>query len=109
MEIVRHHLFLEEEKKNIFLFSIDLTENILRCHVWGRGSQPEIDPVVMSNTLLQAFIFALADYVTEYKLLPTLYNSPRHGSFEPPPSPRMINPGKFSEESSKSSVLLLDF
>jgi hypothetical protein len=84
----------------LFSFSsIDLSENILRCHVWARGSQPEIDPIAMSTTLLQIFTFALADYVTEYKLLPTLYNNPRHGSFEPPSSPRPINTGKFSDES----------
>lgn len=85
-----------------FWLNIDLTENILRCHVWGRGSQPEIDPAVMSATLLQAFTFALADYVTEYKLLQTFYNNSRHSSFEqPPPSPRLLNQGKFSDESSK--------
>ncbi len=80
---------------------MDLSENILRCHVWARGSQPEIDPIVMSTTLLQAFSFALADYITEYKLLPTLYNNPRHSSLEPPPSPRSISTVKFSDESSK--------
>ncbi len=84
----------------LFSFSpIDLSENILRCHVWARSSQPEIDSIVMSTTLLQVFTFALADYVTEYKLLPTLYNNPRHGSLEPPSSPRPINTGKFSDES----------
>jgi len=61
----------------------------------------------MSSTLLQAFTFALADYVTEYKLLPTLYNNPRHGSLELPPSPRSINTVKFSDESSKSLLLSL--
>jgi hypothetical protein len=55
----------------------------------------------MSTTLLQAFSFALADYITEYKLLPTLYNNPRHSSLEPPPSPRSISTVKFSDESSK--------
>ncbi|UJR27028.1 hypothetical protein I4U23_008332 [Adineta vaga] len=78
-------------------------ENILRCHVWARGGQPETDPSIMSNTLLQAFRFALADYVTEYKLLPKLYNSSnniyqRHGSLEPPPSPRSMNTVKFANE-----------
>jgi len=61
----------------------------------------------MSTTLLQAFTFALADYVTEYKLLPTLYNNPRHNSFEPPPSPRLMNTVRFSDESGKSFLLLL--
>ena len=85
----------------VFLSNLDLTENILRCHVWGRGSQPEIDSAAMSATLLQAFVFALADYVTEYKLLQTFYNT-RHSSFEqPPPSPRLLNAGKLSDESSK--------
>jgi hypothetical protein len=55
----------------------------------------------MSTTLLQAFKFALADYITEYKLLPTLYNNHRHNSLEPPPSPRSIYPAKFSDESGK--------
>ncbi len=85
--------------KSIFIGS---SENILRCHVWARGSQPEIDPVVMSSTLLQAFTFALADYITEYKLLLTLCNNQRHGSFEPPSSPRLMNQVKFAEESSKT-------
>ncbi|CAF0736616.1 unnamed protein product [Adineta ricciae] len=78
-------------------------ENVLRCNVWARGGQPEIEPVTMSNTLLQAFTYALADYVTEYKLLPKLYNSSghvyhRHGSLEPPPSPRSVNTVKFANE-----------
>ncbi|CAF2646870.1 unnamed protein product [Rotaria sp. Silwood2] len=77
----------------------NISENILRCHVWARGSQPEIDPTFMSNTLLQAFTFALADYVTEYKLLPTLYNNQRHGPFDPPPSPHSMNAIKFVDES----------
>ncbi len=55
----------------------------------------------MSTTLLQSFKFALADYITEYKLLPTLYNNPRHSSLEPPPSPRSISTVQFSDESSK--------
>ena len=55
----------------------------------------------MSQTLLQAFTFALADYVTEYKLLPTLYNNQRHGSSEPPSSPRTLNNVRFSDESRK--------
>lgn len=87
-------------KKSHFFLILDLTDNILRCHVWGRGSQPEIDPVTMSATLLQAFTFALADYVTEYKLLQPFYNNSRYSSFEPPPSPRLLNPGKFSDETS---------
>jgi hypothetical protein len=56
----------------------------------------------MSTTLLQAFTFALADYVTEYKLLPTLYNNQRHGSLEPPSSPRSINTVKFADDSSRT-------
>jgi len=55
----------------------------------------------MSTTLLQAFTYALGDYVTEYKLLPKLYNNQRHGSFEPPPSPRSINTVRFADESSQ--------
>jgi hypothetical protein len=55
----------------------------------------------MSQTLLQAFSFALADYITEYKLLPTLYNNQRHGSFEPPSSPRSMNTVKFADEPSE--------
>ncbi|CAF3449227.1 unnamed protein product [Rotaria sp. Silwood1] len=78
---------------------IDLSENILRCHVWARGSHTEIDQNLMSHTLLQAFTFALADYVTEYKLLPTLYNNQRHGPFDPPSSPRSMNAIKFIDES----------
>lgn len=89
------------ENLTVVFFTLDLTENILRCHVWGRGSQPEIDPATMSATLLQAFTFALADYVTEYKLLQPFYNNSRYSSFEPPPSPRLLNPGKFSDETSR--------
>ena len=67
--------------------------------MYGRVvGQPEVDPIVMSNTLLQAFTFALADYVTEYKLLPKLYNNQRHGSLEPPPSPRSMNTVRFADE-----------
>ncbi len=55
----------------------------------------------MSTTLLNAFTFALADYITEYKLLPALYNNHRHGQFDPPPSPRTINPVKFADEPSE--------
>lgn len=56
----------------------------------------------MSTTLLQAFTFALADYVTEHKLLPTLYNNnQRHSSLEPPASPRSSNLVKFADESRK--------
>lgn len=51
----------------------------------------------MSKTLLQAFTYGLADYVTEYKLLPTLYNTPRTNSLEPPASPR----GKISDETTR--------
>ena len=80
---------------------LDSSENILRCHVWARGSQAETDPNVVSNTLLQAFTFALVDYVTEYKLLPTLYNNQRQSSFEPPASPRAINAVKFADETCK--------
>ena len=75
-------------------------ENILRCNVWARGSQAEIEPVFMSNTLLQAFSFALADYITEYKLLPTLFANQRHGSLEPPASPRSTATVKFADETS---------
>ena len=56
----------------------------------------------MSSTLLQAFTFALADYITEYKLLLTLCNNQRHGSFEPPSSPRSMSTVKFAEESSRT-------
>ena len=60
----------------------------------------------MSNALSQAFTYALADYVTEYKLLPKLYNSSghvyhRYGSLEPPPSPRSANTVKFANETSR--------
>ncbi|CAF3840940.1 unnamed protein product [Rotaria magnacalcarata] len=75
------------------------SENILRCHVWARGSPGEIEASTMSSTLLQAFAYALADYVTEYKLLPTLYSNQRHGVFEPPPSPRSMTTVKFGDES----------
>ena len=66
----------------------------------------------MSTTLLQAFTFALADYVTEYKLLPTLYSNQRHISFEPPPSPRSMSNVKFADETGtarKRSSLLIVF
>ncbi|CAM4873794.1 unnamed protein product [Rotaria socialis] len=75
------------------------SENILRCHVWTRGSSGEIEASAMSSTLLQAFTYALADYVTEYKLLPSLYNNQRHGGFEPPPSPRSMATVRFADES----------
>ena len=77
--------------------------------MWGRGSQPEIDPATMSATLLQAFTFALADYVTEYKLLQPFYNNSRYSPFEPPPSPRLLNPGKFSDETSMFFTYLFAF
>ena len=80
-------------------------DNLLRCNVWIRGSQTELDPISMSTTLLQAFRFALADYVTEYKLLPTLYNMPRQTSFDPPPSPRLFNSTKMSDERNKEFSL----
>ena len=85
----------------IFLSAILQTENILRCNIWTRGCQSEVDPATMSTTLVQAFTYALVDYVTEYKLLPTLYNNPRQNSFEPPPSPRLINTVKLSDETNK--------
>lgn len=81
------------------------TDNVLRCNVWTRGSQTELDQANISTTLLQAFRFALADYVTEYKLLPTLYNTPRHNSLDPPPSPRLFNSLKLSDETSKEFSL----
>ena len=77
-------------------------ENILRCHVWVRGSPAEVEPATMSNTLLQTFSFALADYITEYKLLPTLFNNHRHGSLEPPASPRSTATVKFADETSNT-------
>ncbi|CAF3845624.1 unnamed protein product, partial [Adineta steineri] len=100
---------IEETKSSSSTSEDNSPENILRCHVWARGSQPEIDPTAMSNTLLQAFTFALADYVTEYKLLLRLNNNnnsnnnshhfnQRHGSLEPPPSPRSMNTVKFADE-----------
>jgi hypothetical protein len=63
----------------------------------------------MSSTLLQAFTYALGDYVTEYKLLPKLYNNQRHGSFEPPPSPRSMSTVRFADESSQYFLLKLVF
>jgi hypothetical protein len=63
----------------------------------------------MSSTLLQAFTYALGDYVTEYKLLPKLYNNQRHGSFEPPPSPRSMSTVRFADESSQYFLLKFVF
>jgi hypothetical protein len=63
----------------------------------------------MSTTLLQAFTYALGDYVTEYKLLPKLYNNQRHGSFEPPPSPRSMSTVRFADESSQYFLLKFVF
>lgn len=80
---------------------IATSENILRCNVWIRGSLGENDPVIISNTLLQSFTYALADYVTEYKLLPTLRHNQRHIGYEPLPSPRLTNNVKFTDEQSK--------
>lgn len=58
----------------------------------------------MSSALLQAFSFVLADYATEHKLLPTLYNNQRnYSSFEPPPSPQTLNNSKSNDENSKKS------
>ncbi|CAF0727294.1 unnamed protein product [Rotaria sordida] len=96
------HIVERKPSSSISITSEDnSSENILRCHVWARGSQSEIDPTIMSSTLLQAFTFALADYVTELKLLPTFYNNQRHGQFEPPsPSPRSVNTIRFVDESS---------
>lgn len=93
------------------LICIDPSENILRCNVWTRGNQSEVDPVLITNTLLEAFTFALADYVTEYKLLPIIYHNQRYGAFEPPPSPRSMTTVRFAEDLGKYfyfSLILFD-